>query len=83
MRKSFLSAVWMILAGMLFCMPVSVVGKEKNDTLILNRIYEYLKANRSEFKPLVDNVGDRADAECVDQLLGCFSRKSIDIHCIA
>ena len=56
MRKSFLSAVWMILAGMLFCMPVSVVGKEKNDTLILNRIYEYLKANRSEFKPLVDNV---------------------------
>jgi hypothetical protein len=46
----------MILAGMLFCMPVSVVGKEKNDTLILNRIYEYLKANRSEFKPLVDNV---------------------------
>ena len=56
MRKSFLSVVWMILAGMLFCMPVSVVGKEKNDTLILNRIYEYLKANRSEFKPLVDNV---------------------------
>lgn len=56
MRKSFLSAVWMILAGMLFCMPVSIVGKEKNDTLILNRIYEYLKANRSEFKPLVDNV---------------------------
>ena len=56
MRKSFLSAVWMILAGMLFCMPVSVVGKEKNDTLILNRIYEYLKANRTEFKPLVDNV---------------------------
>ena len=56
MSKSFLSAVWMILAGMLFCMPVSVVGKEKNDTLILNRIYEYLKANRSEFKPLVDNV---------------------------
>lgn len=56
MRKSFLSAVWMILVGMLFCMPVSVVGKEKNDTLILNRIYEYLKANRSEFKPLVDNV---------------------------
>ena len=56
MRKSFLSAVWMILAGMLFCMPVSVIGKEKNDTLILNRIYEYLKANRSEFKPLVDNV---------------------------
>ena len=56
MRKSFLSAAWMILAGMLFCMPVSVVGKEKNDTLILNRIYEYLKANRSEFKPLVDNV---------------------------
>ena len=56
MRKSFLSAVWMILAGMLFCMPVSVVGKEKNDTLILNRIYEYLKANRSEFKPLIDNV---------------------------
>ena len=56
MRKSFLSAVWMILAGMLFCMPVSVVGKEKNDALILNRIYEYLKANRSEFKPLVDNV---------------------------
>lgn len=56
MRKSFLSVVWMILAGMLFCMPVSVVGKEKNDTLILNRIYEYLKANRSEFKPLADNV---------------------------
>lgn len=56
MRKSFRSAVWMILAGMLFYMPVSVVGKEKNDTLILNRIYEYLKANRSEFKPLVDNV---------------------------
>ena len=60
MRKSFLSAVWMILAGMLFCMPVSVVGKEKNDTLILNRIYEYLKANRSEFKPLVDNAWDPA-----------------------
>ena len=46
----------MMLTGILLCMSASGVAKEKKDTLILERIYEYQKANLSEFKSLEDNV---------------------------
>lgn len=55
MRKAFPSYTRMILAGILFCMSVQLCAKEK-DSLILEKIYEYQKANVSEFKSLVDNV---------------------------
>ena len=44
------------MAGILFCMSGHLVAKENKDTLILDRIYEYQKANLSEFKSLEDNV---------------------------
>ena len=37
-------------------MSVSIVAKEKKDSLILDRIYEYRKANMSEFKSLEENI---------------------------
>lgn len=45
-----------MLAGILLCMSVSIVAKEKEEALILNRIYEYRKANLSEFKSLEENI---------------------------
>lgn len=56
MKRLFFFIVRPILAGTLFCLPVTIVGKEKKDTLILNRIYEFQRTNQSEFKPLEDNV---------------------------
>jgi hypothetical protein len=46
----------MMLAGILLCMSVSIIAKEKEEALILNRIYEYRKANLSEFKSLEENI---------------------------
>ena len=45
-----------MLAGILLCMSVSIIAKEKEEALILNRIYEYRKANLSEFKSLEENI---------------------------
>ena len=57
MKRDILSSYTRtMLAGILICMSVSVVGKEKEDSLILDRIYEYRKANLSEFKSLEDNI---------------------------
>ena len=56
MKKFLLSYTRMMLAGILFCMSVSIVGKEKEEALILNRIYEYRKANLSEFQSLEENI---------------------------
>lgn len=55
-KEGFLFCTRAIMAGILFCMSASGVAKEKKDTLILNRIYEYQNANLSEFKSLEDNV---------------------------
>ena len=46
----------MMLAGILLCMSVSIVAKEKEDSLILDRIYEYRDSNLSEFESLEDNI---------------------------
>ena len=56
MKKLLLSYTRTMLAGILLCMSVSIVAKEKEETLILNRIYEYRKANLSEFKSLDENI---------------------------
>ena len=56
MKKFLLSYTRTMLAGILLCMSVSIVGKEKEEALILNRIYEYRKANLSEFKSLEENI---------------------------
>ena len=45
-----------MLAGILLCMSVSIIAKEKEEALILNRIYEYRKANLSEFKSLEEKI---------------------------
>ena len=45
-----------MLAGILLCMSVSIIAKEKEEALILNRIYEYRKGNLSEFKSLEENI---------------------------
>ena len=55
-RDILLSYTRMMVAGILFCMSVSIVAKEKEDSLILNRIYEYRKANLSEFKSFEENI---------------------------
>jgi len=55
-RGILLSYTRMMMTGMLICLSVSVVAKEKKDSLILGRIYEYRKANLSEFDSLQDNV---------------------------
>ncbi|MBQ3745528.1 MAG: hypothetical protein II853_06535, partial [Prevotella sp.] len=56
MKRFLLSYTRMMLAGILLCMSVSIVAKEKEEALILNRIYEYRKANLSEFKSLEENI---------------------------
>lgn len=55
-RGILLSYARTMVAGILICMSVSIVAKEKEDSLILDRIYEYRKANLSEFKSLEDNI---------------------------
>ena len=45
-----------IMAGILLCMSVHLYAKEKNDSLILQRIYDYREANLSEFESKEDNV---------------------------
>ena len=44
MKRFLLSYTRMMLAGILLCMSVSIIAKEKEEALILNRIYEYRKA---------------------------------------
>ncbi len=56
MKRFLLSYTRMMLAGILLCMSVSIIAKEKEEALILNRIYEYRKANLSEFKSLEENI---------------------------
>ena len=45
-----------ILANILFCMSGYLCAKQKKDTLILERIYQYREANLSEFESKEDNV---------------------------
>ena len=56
MKRFLLSYTRMMLVGILLCMSVSIIAKEKEEALILNRIYEYRKANLSEFKSLEENI---------------------------
>ena len=45
-----------MLAGILLCMSVSIVAKEKEDSLILDKIFKYRDDNISEFQSLEDNI---------------------------
>ena len=54
-REGVLTNIRVIVAGILFCMSGQLCAKEK-DSLILEKIFEYQKANLSEFQSLEDNV---------------------------
>lgn len=57
MKQSFLPLTRAILTGILLVgAAVCVAAKEKEDSLILDRIYEYRKTHISAFQLLEDNV---------------------------
>ena len=55
-REAFLFFTRIMLIGILLCMASGASAKEDADTLILERIYAYRKANLSEFESKEDNV---------------------------
>ena len=56
MKKFLVSYTKTMLAGILLCMSVSIVAKEKEDSLILDKIFKYRDDNISEFQSLEDNI---------------------------
>lgn len=55
-REAFLFFTRIMLIGILLCVAGGASAKEDADTLILERIYAYRKANLSEFESKEDNV---------------------------
>ena len=55
-REASLSFIRIVMVGILLCMAGGASAKEDADTLILERIYAYRKANLSEFESKEDNV---------------------------
>lgn len=56
MREFLLSYTRTMLTGILLCMSFSIVAKEKEDSLILDKIFKYRDDNISEFQSLEDNI---------------------------
>ena len=56
MKRFLVSYTRTMLAGILLCMSVSIVAKEKEDSLILDKIFKYRDDNISEFLSLEDNI---------------------------
>ena len=56
MKRFLVSYTRTMLAGILLCMSVSIVAKEKEDSLILDKIFKYRDDNISEFQSLEDNI---------------------------